>query len=53
MKVHGWCEGCRKVKLIPLNARAAVTLTQHGVPMGLCDDCLAPKPQPPRIRAVR
>lgn len=34
MKIHGWCEKCRKIK------RVTVRIPRHGaVQIGVCDAC--------------
>jgi len=39
MKVHGYCETCRKIKLIRANSAAMVRLAMNQPIFGQCDAC--------------
>jgi hypothetical protein len=39
MRIHGYCTGCRKIKLVNVSSAGMVTLARGGVPMGICAQC--------------
>lgn len=41
MKLHGWCNGCRKIKRIFVTGSELGRMAAQGssVPQGKCDDC--------------
>ena len=39
MKLHGWCDKCRKIKRVNVSSAGMVNLAKKGVPFGICDDC--------------
>ena len=39
MKMHGFCEGCNKVKLVQVKSANMVRLAMNQPIFGLCDEC--------------
>lgn len=39
MKIHGWCEKCRKVKRVEVSGAGMASLARGGVVVGVCDEC--------------
>lgn len=39
MKLHGWCEECRRVRMVRVSGAAMARLAAGGTPVGVCDAC--------------
>ena len=39
MRIHGWCTGCRKVKLVRVSGHGLAMIGARRIAQGICDDC--------------
>jgi hypothetical protein len=39
MRIHGYCEDCRKIKRVAVNSAGMVRLAMNQPVFGQCDDC--------------
>lgn len=39
MRIHGWCERCKKIKPVTVTTAGMVAAATQGVVVGVCLDC--------------
>lgn len=39
MKIHGYCNGCHRVRRVTITGSAMARTMMRGVPEGTCDEC--------------
>ena len=49
MKIHGWCETCRRVRRVEVSSHGmAMMVATRGVATGECDECRERRERPRR-----